>query len=118
MKATDTKAASNQKSIEETSKRTRRVLDDEFKTKVVLAALKEDKTLAELASEFQVHPSQISEWRAQFLQNAHYAFGPTKKELKRMAQLEAEKEDLLKRIGEKDMDIEFLKKNLKKLGLL
>lgn len=49
MKATDTKAASNQKCIEETSKRTRRVLDDEFKTKVVLAALKEDKTLAELA---------------------------------------------------------------------
>ena len=46
------KPASSRESISETSKRTRRVLDDAFKAKVALAAIKEDKTLGELSAEF------------------------------------------------------------------
>ena len=76
MKNNASKPASSKESINATSQRTRRVLDDAFKTKVVLATLREDKTLAELASEFDVRPNQISQWRAFFLQNATSGFQP------------------------------------------
>ena len=110
--------ACSKESINATSQRTRRVLDDAFKTKVVLASLREDKTLAELASEFDVHPNQISQWRAFFLQNATSVFSGPKEERKEIERLEQERDELHKIIGRKEMDIDFLKKNLKKLGLL
>ena len=118
MKKNNTKPASSRKSITETSQRTRRILDDAFKTKVVLAALREDKTLAELASEFEVHPNQICQWKAFFLQNACSVFSGPKNEKKDIEQLEKERDELHKVIGKKEMDIDCLKKNLKKLGLL
>ena len=102
----------------ETIRRTRRVLDDAFKTKVVLEAIKETMTLNELASKYDIHPNQISQWKTHFLKNAVSVFSGPKDELKELEQLRADKDDLHKRIGEKDMDIEFLKKNLRKLNLL
>lgn len=104
--------------VVETARRSRRVLDDAFKTKVVLEAIKETMTLNELASKYDVHPNQISQWKAHFLKNAVSVFSGPKDELKELEQLRSEKDDLHKRIGEKDMDIEFLKKNLRKLNLL
>lgn len=114
----DFKPASSRDSINETSQRTRRILDDAFKTKVVLAALREDKTLAELASESGVHPNQISQWKAFFLQNASSVFSGPRDEKKEIGRLEKERDELHKVIGKKEMDIDFLKKNLQKLGLL
>ena len=118
MKNNTLKPASSKESINATSQRTRRVLDDACKTKVVLASLREDKTLAELASEFDVHPNQISQWRAWGLQNATSVFSGPKEERKEIERLEQERDELHKIIGRKEMDIDFLKKNLKKLGLL
>jgi len=102
----------------ETTRRTRRVLDEAFKTKVVLEAIKESLTLNELASKYNVHPNQISQWKSHFLKNAVSVFSGPKEELKELEKLREEREELHKRIGEKDMDIEFLKKNLRKLNLL
>ena len=51
----------------------------EFKAKVALAALSGSKTLAELASEYKVHPTQISTWKQELVQNASDLFGKGKK---------------------------------------
>ena len=118
MENNDMKAASSRTSINETSKRTRRVLDDSFKAKVALAAIREDKTLNELSAEFGVHANMISQWKQELLNNASVVFSGPKKEKQRIEELEKDIEAANTLIGKKERDIEFLKKNLKKLGLL
>ncbi len=59
-------------------KRTRRNHGATFKAQVALAAVKGDKTLAELAEQFRVHPTQITEWKQQLLARAADVFGGTK----------------------------------------
>lgn len=100
------------------SKRNRRVHDDTFKVKVVLESLKEEKTLAELSSKYEIHANQISQWRKQFLQNASKVFSGNKTDQEQIQKLEAEKDDLHRQLGEQAMDNAYLKKSLKKLGLM
>jgi len=57
------------------SKRPRRNHAPAFKAKVALAAIKGEKTLAELAQQFDVHPNQITQWKAQLLEGAAGLFG-------------------------------------------
>jgi len=57
------------------SKRPRRNHTPAFKAKVALAAMKGEKTLAELAQQFDVHPNQITQWKAQLLEGAAGVFG-------------------------------------------
>ena len=110
MENNDMKAASSRTSINETSKRTRRVLDDSFKAKVALAAIREDKTLNELSAEFGVHANMISQWKQELLNNASVVFSGPKKEKQRIEELEKDIEAANTLIGKKERDIEFLKK--------
>ena len=64
------------------TKRTRRNHTPGFKAKVALAAMKGDKTLAELAQLFDVHPNQITQWRSQVLEGAAGLFGADRGETK------------------------------------
>ena len=57
------------------TKRPRRNHSPAFKAKVAIAAIKGEKTLAELAQQFDVHPNQITQWRGQLLEGATAVFG-------------------------------------------
>jgi putative transposase len=52
----------------------RRKLDDKFKARVALEAVRSDKTLSQLGSEFKVNPNQISKWKSQLINNASMVF--------------------------------------------
>ena len=99
-------------------RRARRPIDDTFKVKVVLEALKETMPLNELASKYEVHPNQISQWKKLFLENAGAVFSGNKDDRRELEELRKEKAVLHQRIGGQTMDIDFLKKNLRKLNLL
>ena len=96
-------------------KKTRRKFTNEFKAKVAIAAIKERYTLAELAEKFEIHPTQITSWKRDFLSNASAAFGPTgAKDDKELFDVDK----LFSKIGQLEVEREFLKKSLKKTGLL
>ncbi len=83
----------------------RKILNPYQKAKIALAAVKNDKTFAELAGEFQVHPSQLSDWKKILEKEAHVLFAPDgkSKEEQRIAELE-------RMIGQREAEIEWLKK--------
>jgi len=77
----------------------------EFKAKVALAALSEAKTLAEFASEYGVHPTQIPRWKQELVASAPDLFGKDKtKEVNH----EAEVAELHRQIGKLKVENDFL----------
>lgn len=99
-------------------KRMKRKFSAKFKAQVALEALKERESLAELAKKFELHPNQISQWKREFLDRASLAFeGPSADPKTDSVALEKERDQLYKKVGELQMDNDFLKKSLKKLGL-
>lgn len=93
--------------------RKRRVFSDELKFKIVIEAIKGQRQISEIASEFDVHPNQITNWKKQFLDNGSSVF--SKKKDTRVEEMEEKEEDLFKKIGQQQVELDFLKKSLKKL---
>lgn len=81
-----------------------------FKTKVVLEAMQEREPIQELGKKYDLHPTQISTWKKQFLSNASSVFekGNEKQDD------EKEKTELFKKVGQLQMEVDFLKKVLGK----
>ena len=94
-------------------KRTRRNHGATFKAQMALAAVKGDKTVAELAEQFRVHPTQITEWKQQLLARAADVFGGSKppSEAPDLKTLHA-------KIGQLTLENDFLEGALTKAGLL
>jgi transposase len=81
-----------------------------FKVKVALAALKGDKTLAQLSSEFGVHSNQIQQWKKRLLSEAASCFSTRRSKAERDAEeLQAE---LYRQIGQLNVELDWLKKTL------
>ena len=97
------------------TKRTRRNHTPAFKAKVALAALKGEKTLGELAQQFDVHANQITTWKAQLLEGAAGVFGRGGGEAAAPA---IDLKSLHAKIGELALENDFLEGALTKAGLL
>ena len=96
------------------AKRTRRNHSPAFKAKVALAAVKGERTLAELAQQYEVHATQITQWRTQLLESAADIFGAEA----RPAEPEIDVKTLHAKIGELTLTNDFLSGALSKAGLL
>jgi transposase len=81
-----------------------------FTTKIVLEALQERETVQEIARKYELHPGQISTWKTQFLSQADQVFerGASKTEN------DQEKDALFKKVGQLQLEVDFLKKVLGK----
>lgn len=100
-------------------KRSRRKFTPAFKAKVAIEALKEQHTLAQLAERFELHPNQISQWKQEFIAGSEAVFtspGKTKAKGKKDAAAadEAQTKELYAKIGQLQMERDFLKKSLAK----
>ena len=99
------------------SKQNRRRFDSKFKTKVVIEALKEQKTLAEISKLYSLHPQQISDWKKHALSEFPSLFesSPSKKSTQGEEDLEQITAPLYEKIGRLEVELDFLKKVQKKL---
>ena len=88
----------------------------EFKARVALEAIKGVKTIQELAKEFEVHPTQISDWKKTMARNAANAFGPGASGMD-AEEFERERNRLHAKIGQQAVELEWLTKKSRQLGL-
>ena len=79
-----------------------------YKAKVAIDAVKGHKTVNELASEFEISPSQINNWKKQLLDGASDTFSRGKQ--KREAEYEVERDRLYQQVGKLQVELEWLKK--------
>lgn len=91
-------------------KKKRRRFTTQFKAKVALEAIKEHKTLTELAAEYEVHPNQIAQWKRQLLDASSDIFSKTSSNTQKKRQ--SLEDELYKQIGILKVELEWLKKKL------
>jgi putative transposase len=92
----------------------RRNHDSAFKAKVALEAVKGEKTIAQIASQWGIHPNQVRQWRKHLLEQLPAMFSDTRQKAEQdRAELEAE---LYQQIGQLKVELEWLKKKSQRLG--
>lgn len=83
----------------------------EFKTKVVLEVLREEQTVNEIASKYELNPVMISRWKAEFVERAPLVFGQATKEVEKVKkEYESKQEQLEQLVGQLTVEVNWLKK--------
>jgi transposase-like protein len=78
-----------------------------FKKKVAIEALKEEKTISQIASQYGVHPIQVSKWKKELIEGAEGLFEDKRSRRKKEP---IGREDLERKIGQLTVELDFLKK--------
>ena len=92
----------------------RRTFDSKFKARVALEAIKEEKTIAEIANQYQVHPNQVSAWKKEALTKMPDLFQDGRKKQK-SKEPDITRGDIFKEVGVLKVENEFLKKKYRQL---
>lgn len=93
--------------------KTPRTFTPQEKSQVALAAIKGEKTLGQISSDFQVHTTQIKQWKNQAIEHLPEAFKDhVKQQKKQELHYQQEKDNLYKIIGQRDTELDFLKKKM------
>ena len=96
-------------------KKHRRKHTPEFKARVALEAIQGLKTASEIAKEFEIHPVMVSNWKKEMLARLPELFET--KDAKKEEASAKEKEDLHRKLGQLTMEVDFLEKKCKQLGI-
>lgn len=90
-----------------------RTFSPQEKAQVALIALKGEKTMSQISSEYQIHPTQVGLWKKQALDNFPELFKDRRKKEKQTEEKHQEQLDnLYKMIGQRDIELDWLKKKL------
>ena len=93
-----------------------KIIDSALKARIAIEALQGAKTVSEIASQYRVAPNFVTRMKTEAIEKMATLFNQGNHS--RVKELEEEQESLLKLIGEKERDIEWLKKKCKQLGIL
>nr|WP_309400956.1 transposase [Cerasicoccus maritimus] len=96
----------------------RRKFTSEFKSKVALEALREQEPLHDIAKRYQIHPTQVTEWKKALLSNASSVFEHSKDKQEESFKQKLKEDRLYKQIGQLQVEVDFLKDSCDKLGIL
>jgi transposase-like protein len=93
--------------------RKQRTFSPQEKAQVALSAIKGEKTMAQISSEYQVHPTQVGLWKKQAMDNFSELFRDNrKKEKQEKIDHQEQLDNLYKVIGQRDIELDWLKKKL------
>lgn len=95
----------------------RRKYTSEFKSKVALEALREQQPIHEIAKRYQIHPTQVTEWKKALLCNARSVFESTSSRHGEAFKQKLKEDRLYQQIGQLQVEVDFLKDSCEKLGI-
>ena len=96
-------------------KKQRRKHTAEFKARVALEAIRGVKTLSEIARDYEIHPVMVGNWKKEMVEHLPELF--EKKRAKKNNSVEREKAQLHQKVGQLSMEVDFLEKKCKQLGI-
>lgn len=96
-------------------KKQRRKHTAEFKARIALEAIRGVKTISEIAAEFEIHPVMVGNWKKEMLEHLPELF--ENKNARKEKDLDRETDQLHRKVGQLTMEVEFLEKKCRQLGI-